>query len=390
MGTKVGPSYACLFMGYLEQQFLASYNGPKPDRLFRYIDDYIGMSTTASDDDIANFIDAFNNYNPSIELTHSISHDSLPFLDINLSISDNNSLTTSVYYKQTDSHTYLSYDSCHPPKCKNSIPYSQLLRLRRLCSSTDDFNEKAEEMLGFFAQRGYPDHILQDASSRIRQVDPFVHKPKQTNRVPLVLTYHPRITDITKVIMKNFNILQECTDTKSIFEDKTIVAYRRDRKLSDTFCHSSDPKPYTQPGTSRCNRRVCNTCDHVHNQTQIIGTKSSFNIKQSFTCISRNLIYCLICTKCDMHYIGETKRRLGDRFAEHLRYALQNSRDTPITRHYNTTHHIPSDLEVCGLMYATGSDADRLRKEQEMIFKIGTIAKIHHSGLNINFSAFKI
>ena len=31
MGTRMGPSYACLLMGFLEQQFLEQYRGPVPD-----------------------------------------------------------------------------------------------------------------------------------------------------------------------------------------------------------------------------------------------------------------------------------------------------------------------------------------------------------------------
>ncbi|GFR96443.1 telomerase reverse transcriptase [Elysia marginata] len=45
MGTKMGPSYACLFMGYLEWQMVNRYQGPTPEFYYRYIDDGIGVST---------------------------------------------------------------------------------------------------------------------------------------------------------------------------------------------------------------------------------------------------------------------------------------------------------------------------------------------------------
>ena len=47
-------------------------------------------------------------------------------------------LCTSVHYKPTDSHSYLLYSSSDPSHIKNSIPYSQFLRLRRLCSDDSD------------------------------------------------------------------------------------------------------------------------------------------------------------------------------------------------------------------------------------------------------------
>ena len=74
------------------------------------------------------------------------------FLDIKVSISGNR-LSTSVHYKPTDSHSYLLHSSSHPAHVKNSIPYSQFLRLRRLCSDDTDFSEKAEEMCQFFKKQ---------------------------------------------------------------------------------------------------------------------------------------------------------------------------------------------------------------------------------------------
>ena len=56
---------------------------------------------------------------------------SLAFIDIKLSI-NHNSLSSSVQYKQTDSHNYLLQSSSHPQPVKNAIPFFQFLRLRRL------------------------------------------------------------------------------------------------------------------------------------------------------------------------------------------------------------------------------------------------------------------
>ena len=39
MGTKMGPTYANLFVGYVEQQIFERYTGPIPDFFGRYIDD---------------------------------------------------------------------------------------------------------------------------------------------------------------------------------------------------------------------------------------------------------------------------------------------------------------------------------------------------------------
>ena len=63
------------------------------------------------------------------------------FLDISISI-NGDALATSISYKPTDSHSYLLFSSSHPNQTKQSIPYSQFLRLRRLCSEDKDFETK--------------------------------------------------------------------------------------------------------------------------------------------------------------------------------------------------------------------------------------------------------
>ena len=78
----------------------------------------------------------------------------------NVSI-EGNGLCTSVYYKPTDSHSYLLYSSSHPSHVKNSIPFCKFLRLRRLCSDDFDFFHKSDSMCQFFKKRGYPASVVQ-------------------------------------------------------------------------------------------------------------------------------------------------------------------------------------------------------------------------------------
>ena len=138
MGTKMGPSYANLFVGFIENKFFSNYHGPKPDLYKRYIDDCVG-ATSSSKEELNLFINSVNSFHPALKYTWEISENSLAYLDIKLSINDNG-LSTSVHYKPTDSHNYLLHLSSHPQHIKNAIPFSQFLRLRRLCSEDTDFN----------------------------------------------------------------------------------------------------------------------------------------------------------------------------------------------------------------------------------------------------------
>ena len=116
------------------------------------------------------FITSVNSFHPALKYTWEISETSIAFLDIKVSI-NGNGLSTSVHYKPTDSHSYLLHSSSHPFHVKNSIPFSQFLRLRRLCSDDSDFSSKSEEMCHFFKNRGYPDSVVNTAQHLAQQID---------------------------------------------------------------------------------------------------------------------------------------------------------------------------------------------------------------------------
>ena len=110
------------------------------------------------------FIEFVQNFHPAVKFTYKISEQSVAFLDMDISLKQGK-LTTSIYYKATDSSSYLDYRSSHNPSTKNSIPSSRFLRLRRLCSDDTDFEEKAEQMVEFFIQRHYPEDIAREFCS---------------------------------------------------------------------------------------------------------------------------------------------------------------------------------------------------------------------------------
>lgn len=118
MGTKMAPNYANIFMGNLESNFLAS-RSLKPLFYKRYIDD-IFLIWSHSEEELLEFIRAFNFAHPSICFTDSYSRSEITFLDTRVLINDSK-LATQLYRKPTDRQKYLHYDSRHPRHCKNSI-----------------------------------------------------------------------------------------------------------------------------------------------------------------------------------------------------------------------------------------------------------------------------
>ena len=111
------------------------------------------------------------------------------------------------------------------------------------------------------------------------------------------------------------------------------------------------------------------------NPISLFGTILHAPPPTSFTAFS--------CSKCFKLYIGETGRRLSDRFAEHLRSVRNNDVDKPVARHFNAVNHSISDMKICAISPISGGNDSRKRHEKRLIFKIGTI---HPHGLNERFS----
>ena len=67
----------------------------------------------------------------------------------------NGAFQTDVFSKPTDAHQYLNFKSCHAPHIKKGIPYSQALRLKRICSDDNNLKKRLQELKGYLVKRGY-------------------------------------------------------------------------------------------------------------------------------------------------------------------------------------------------------------------------------------------
>ena len=132
-----------------------------------------------------------------------------------------------------------------------------------------------------------------------------------------------------------------------------------------------------QPGTFTCKRTRCKTCPFISNTVKISRPNRSVKVTEHFTCISTNVIYFFItCTLCKKIYIGETGRRLADRFRKQLRDAEQNNPDAskPVARHFNLPNHSHHNMTICGLSLQHGNTESRKNLEQKFIFQLGTLS----------------
>jgi hypothetical protein len=159
--------------------------------------------------------------------------------------------THSPYCKPTDSHSYLMYDSAHPQRCKDSIPYGQFLRIRRICSQECDYEKHVIELTAHFFNRGYPITFLEEASTlaeaknRGELIEEVLEKSTNsdgnTDKVMLITQYNPNFQDLRKITYGNWDMLGKSPTTEFIYEKKLMCAYRRPKNLRDLLVRANIP-----------------------------------------------------------------------------------------------------------------------------------------------------
>ena len=187
MGTKMAPSYACLFMGSLEKKMLAS--APyAPIFWKRFIDDIL-IIWPHGKEKMTEFLEHLNNYHETIKFDASPLSKSTSFLDVQITI-NNGEIETDLFSKPTDSHCYLPWSSCHPHGTKKSIPYSQALRLKRICCKPHKLSDRLHQLEGHLKARGYKHKSIKAAFERVRNTpreETLIYKKKrhfQENHFP--------------------------------------------------------------------------------------------------------------------------------------------------------------------------------------------------------------
>ena len=107
------------------------------------------------------FMSDLNKKHPSLKFEFKYSQTKIKFLDVLVYKDHNNMLQTIKYRKQTDRQNYLDARSEHSKLLKDSIPYSQALRIKRICSSQQEFLNHTAKMINQFQKRGYDRSLIE-------------------------------------------------------------------------------------------------------------------------------------------------------------------------------------------------------------------------------------
>ena len=381
----MAPSIANLFMGWLEARFL--HSSPvhiDEDTWKRFIDD-IFLLWRGTEEQLEAFYQHLNAFHPTIKFTMNVSKESVPFLDINIALKGRY-LTTDIYTKPTDSHAYLLHKSCHPRHCIENIPYSQFLRLRRICSDTAVFDARADTMTEHFLARGYARGKVEEARTRVRSMarsDTLSYKPKTANtRSPFIVTHNPSNPPLQKWFAElQSSIIEPSKRMAQILPEPPVVGERNCKSLRSLLMPSRLPVVRDpSPGCFKCSKKCIICSEHLveGNTFNSQMTGETFTIRDKVSCDTSSVVYLLYCDKhCpNSQYVGRTKNTLRQRFYVHRTYINKNSgtQKTHVTEHFNQPGHTLSNLKCLVIEKVYSQDiGDMERRESFWMKKLKTV-----------------
>ena len=131
---------------------------------------------------------------------------------------------------------------------------------------------------------------------------------KQSNRIPLVLTYDRTLPNVKRAISNNWNLLHINQEFKDVFQEPPILAFRRNRNL------------YYLLG---CKNMVDRKVQRLSKKKKIGFSTKCFSKSGK----SKLLIYLMECRICRIQYIGKSETEFNIRLKNHRKDV--NRQNTP-------------------------------------------------------------
>ena len=277
--------------------------------------------------------------------------------------------------------------------------------MRRICSSLEEYDLKAKEYSAYLVARGHNPVDVQSAfeNARGKSIPEAREKVQRnvSNKKKIFITkYNPLGPNVRGIIKKHSHILEQSAAAKAVFPEGIMVASKRERNLKELLSRA-DPysikcdltENLSGKGYKRC-QNDCDSCKCFVMETDKItstATGKSYWIRRDFSCNSRYIIYCAMCTKCRKQGIGSTfvwKPRLSN-YKSHIKHGIDTC---GIVKHFIeecVDHEDPCGnlifFIIDGLNNTDGLSTEQiddllLQKEK---FWIGTLVTMH-KGMNLS------
>ena len=149
----------------------------------------------------------------------------------------------------------------------------------------------------------------------------------------LVITYHPAFKNLNQIMRKHLPTLQRNPLYKDVFDPLPFVCYRKCKSVANSVVRSKLPPLVDKRGVFKCGDKRCKTCPNLKETCEFTSYKTGKTYKINFdlSCASQSVIYLISCKVCGIQYVGETTRKMRDRWTGYR----QNFEEASKGRHYN-------------------------------------------------------
>ena len=279
----------------------------------RYVDD--GILLVPDSILIETFLIVLNSMNASIQYTAStaVLHvvDGLEYLCTNfLSIKvlkdADGSIKFDVYYKDTNAHDYLSFDSHHPEHTRTNIPYVLAKRIVVITSEETWVERNLQDLRKFLLHRKYPSNVIERGIHNAKLQGPAPPSSK-SKVVPLITPYLGNL-DSSNIVKTTRDLIASSSNERlcQAFGDaKLVQCYTQTpnllRILSSSRFDQNGPSKGREKGIFHCNSKKCEICSLNYLQeckNFVTSNGTLWDINCHITCKSLNVIYFLKCFYC--------------------------------------------------------------------------------------------
>ena len=192
MGTICASAYENIFIAEFEEKYIYPLIKDKSILFLRYIGDNF-MVWTKSEKQLKDFMSELNQKHPSIKFDYKFDCKQIEFLDTLVYIDQQNKLQTTLFRKSSDRQNFLNAKSEHPSSLKKSIPDSQALRIRRICSTFQDYHSHSRKLIEQFFNKGYKKDVVIQQIQKLDQLNrkQLLYQQKRHDKqyIPLSVAY---------------------------------------------------------------------------------------------------------------------------------------------------------------------------------------------------------
>jgi hypothetical protein len=227
----------------------------------------------------------------------------------------------------------------------------------------------------------FPDRLIQSAIDRAKKIPRKVALQKtfqksKVNRPVFATKYDPRLPSIGTIQAKHWrSMVTQNQYLAECFPEPPLTAFKRPRNIRELLIRAKVPPPPSSreqralKGMAKCSFN-CSACPYVIPGRNIkIDKRSTWKINKKLNCNTFNAVYMIECEKdnCKERYIGESKRSIKYRIADHRGYVVNKHVDKATGAHFNLPGHSLNHMKFT-ILEQVKVNSDMYRKERERYF----------------------